>query len=68
GGEGEDSRQDVFAVFPRTDDQRTGGAGLGLTVARGFVEVMGGTLTAAEPPGGGATMVIDLPAPDGARR
>lgn len=54
GGEGEDSREDVFAVFPRTDDQRTGGAGLGLTVARGFVEVMSGTLTAAETPGGGA--------------
>ncbi len=60
--------EDVFAAFPRSGDQRTGGAGLGLTVARGFVEAMGGTLTAAETPGGGVTMVIDLPAPDGARR
>ncbi|MBA4855169.1 sensor histidine kinase [Nocardia farcinica] len=49
-------------AFPRTGDQRTGGAGLGLVVARGFVEAMGGTLTAAETPGGGTTMIIDLPA------
>nr|WP_040795206.1 sensor histidine kinase KdpD [Nocardia higoensis] len=57
----------VFAAFPRTGDQRTGGAGLGLTVARGFVEAMGGALTAVETPGGGTTMVIDLPAPRAVR-
>lgn len=66
-GLGDDDADAVFAAFPRTGDQRTGGAGLGLTVARGFVEAMGGTLTSAETPGGGTTMVIDLPAPKGAR-
>lgn len=66
-GFGEDGDDAVFAAFPRAGDQRTGGAGLGLTVARGFVEAMGGTLTAVETSGGGTTMVIDLPAPQGAR-
>ncbi len=50
-------------TFPRAGDHRaTGGAGLGLTVARGFVEVMGGNLTTTDTPGGGTTMVVDLAA------
>jgi two-component system sensor histidine kinase KdpD len=36
--------------------------GLGLAVARGFVEAMGGTLTAEDTPGGGMTMVLTLKA------
>jgi two-component system sensor histidine kinase KdpD len=32
-----------------------------LAVARGFVEAMGGELTAEDTPGGGATMVVRLP-------
>jgi len=36
--------------------------GLGLSVARGFTEAMGGTLTAEDTPGGGLTVVIALPA------
>ncbi len=35
--------------------------GLGLSVARGFTEAMGGTLTAEDTPGGGLTVVISLP-------
>jgi len=35
--------------------------GLGLAVARGLTEAMDGTLTAEDTPGGGLTMVIDLP-------
>ena len=38
------------------------GVGLGLAVARGFTEVMGGTLTAEDTPGGGLTVVVALPA------
>jgi two-component system sensor histidine kinase KdpD len=34
--------------------------GLGLAVAKGFVEVMGGELTIEDTPGGGVTMVISL--------
>ncbi len=36
--------------------------GLGLAVARGLAEAMDGAVTAEETPGGGLTMVIDLPA------
>ena len=34
--------------------------GLGLAVARGLTEAMGGTLTAEDTPGGGLTMVVSL--------
>jgi two-component system sensor histidine kinase KdpD len=36
--------------------------GLGLPVARGFVEAMGGTITATDTPSGGLTVEIDLAA------
>ncbi|MFD2421280.1 sensor histidine kinase [Amycolatopsis pigmentata] len=38
------------------------GLGLGLAVAKGFTEAMGGTIRAEDTPGGGLTMVIALPA------
>jgi two-component system sensor histidine kinase KdpD len=41
-----------------------GGAGLGLAIARGFVEANGGRLRAQSLPGQGATFVIDFPVPD----
>ena len=37
------------------------GVGLGLAVARGFVEAMGGELAVEDTPGGGMTMVISMP-------
>ena len=52
----------VFQPFQRLDDlPQTTGVGLGLAVAKGFTEAMGGTLTAEQTPGGGLTMVIRLP-------
>ncbi|WP_449487923.1 hypothetical protein, partial [Streptomyces purpurascens] len=36
------------------------GVGLGLAVARGFAEAIGGTLHAEDTPGGGLTMVLSL--------
>lgn len=52
----------MFQPFQRLDDvPATTGVGLGLAVAKGFTEAMGGTLTAEETPGGGLTMVIRLP-------
>ena len=36
------------------------GVGLGLAVARGFVEAMGGEIAVEDTPGGGVTMVISL--------
>jgi two-component system, OmpR family, sensor histidine kinase KdpD len=57
-----DSLAKIFEPFQRLGDVPRGdGVGLGLAVARGLLEVMGGTLAAEETPGGGLTMVIDLP-------
>ena len=54
----------VFAPFQRLGDyDNTTGVGLGLSVARGFVEAMGGTVHVTDTPGGGLTVVIDLAAP-----
>jgi two-component system sensor histidine kinase KdpD len=52
----------VFQPFQRTDDAPTDGAGvgLGLAIARGFTEAMGGSVGAEPTPGGGATVVITL--------
>jgi two-component system sensor histidine kinase KdpD len=58
---------DMFRPFQRLNDsQRTDagrnvGIGLGLAVANGFTEAMGGTLAAEPTPGGGLTMVVTLP-------
>jgi two-component system, OmpR family, sensor histidine kinase KdpD len=52
----------LFVPFQRLGDRDHGGLGLGLAVARGFTEAMGGTLTAEDTPGGGLTVVISLPA------
>jgi two-component system, OmpR family, sensor histidine kinase KdpD len=52
----------LFAPFQRLGDRAHNGLGLGLSVARGFTEAMGGTLTAEDTPGGGLTVVISLPA------
>jgi two-component system sensor histidine kinase KdpD len=53
----------VFAPFQRLGDRdATTGVGLGLSVAKGFTEAMGGTIRAEDTPGGGLTVVISLPA------
>ncbi len=59
----EEAKEKIFAPFQRYGDAPRGaGVGLGLAVARGFVEAMGGTLAAEDTPGGGLTMVVSLPA------
>ncbi|MDQ2795827.1 MAG: sensor histidine kinase KdpD, partial [Actinomycetota bacterium] len=51
----------VFESFQRLGDRDTStGVGLGLSVVRGFVEAMGGTVSATDTPGGGLTMVVEL--------
>jgi two-component system, OmpR family, sensor histidine kinase KdpD len=54
----------IFEAFQRLGDHdNTTGVGLGMSVARGFVEAMGGTIAAGDTPGGGLTVVVELAAP-----
>ncbi len=56
-----DQRERIFQPFQRLGDQPRGeGVGLGLAVARGFVDAIGGELTVEDTPGGGATMVFSF--------
>ncbi len=58
------ARELVFQPFQRLHDSPSQGAGvgLGLAVARGFTDAMGGQLTIDDTPGGGTTMVVELEA------
>ena len=54
----------IFERFYRVDPSRsraTGGAGLGLTIARRLVEAHGGTIWAESPEYGGTTVSFELP-------
>jgi two-component system phosphate regulon sensor histidine kinase PhoR len=54
----------VFERFYRVDKSRArpGGTGLGLAIVKHLVQVMGGTVVAANEPGGGARFTVQLPA------
>ena len=57
----EGDRERLFQPFQRADGRSPQGAGLGLTVARGFTEAMNGALIADGSDGGGLTMRLRLP-------
>ncbi|MEU3905800.1 sensor histidine kinase KdpD [Streptomyces goshikiensis] len=62
----DEAKERIFEPFQRHGDAPRGaGVGLGLAVARGFTEAVGGTLTAEDTPGGGLTMVLTLRTPVG---
>ncbi len=62
-GVADDAKERVFEPFQRLGDAPSGnGVGLGLAVARGLTEAVGGQLLAEDTPGGGLTMVLSLPA------
>ncbi len=62
------TEEQLFEPFQRLGDRNNKyGVGLGLSVARGFVEAMGGTISATDTPGGGLTVIVDLAAPPGGR-
>ena len=58
-----EERDQIFLPFRRLgDSRRREGVGLGLAIAKGFVEAMGGTIEADDTPGGGLTIVVRLKA------
>ncbi|MFE3786914.1 ATP-binding protein [Streptomyces goshikiensis] len=62
----DEAKERIFEPFQRHGDAHRGaGVRLGLAVARGFTEAIGGTLTAEDTPGGGLTMVLTLRTPAG---
>ena len=52
-------KERIFEPFTRIDKQ-TPGVGLGLAVAKGFADAMGGSIEAADTPGGGLTITVTL--------
>lgn len=61
---GED-REAIFEPFRRGTASRGEGAGLGLATARAAAEAHGGTVTAADRPGGGSVFSLRIPQPAG---
>jgi len=66
-GEGilDEDRERIFDKFyrVRAGDRKRAGTGLGLSIARGFLDAMGGTITAANRDNGGAVFTLTLPVP-----
>jgi two-component system sensor histidine kinase KdpD len=55
-------REQMFEPFQRLGDGvADSGVGLGLAVARGFMEAMNGELSVDDTPGGGLTFTVSLP-------
>lgn len=65
-GVADDQKERIFEPFTRKDD-RGPGVGLGLAVAKGFAEAMGGTIRALDTPGGGLTVRVTLPVVSGSK-
>lgn len=57
-----EDRDRVFRPFQRLGDRSNGaGVGLGLAVAKGFIDAVGAELTVDDTPGGGTTMTVAVP-------
>ena len=56
-----EEQSQLFVPFQRLGDSaQEQGVGLGLAVAKGFVEAMGGEIEVEDTPGGGLTVVLRL--------
>ena len=59
-----DKREEVFRAFHRLEpsrNPRTGGIGLGLTVARDIIRGMGGDIALGDSPRGGLRATVTIP-------
>jgi two-component system sensor histidine kinase KdpD len=54
----------VFKKFFRVDNSKTGGLGLGLSIAKGFVDAHHGVIAVENRIGGGAIFTISIPSED----
>ncbi len=59
-GVSDELKSRIFEPFQRFDRHKAG-VGLGLAVAQGFTEAMGGSIAAVDTPGGGLTIRVTLP-------
>jgi two-component system, OmpR family, sensor histidine kinase KdpD len=59
-------KERIFEPFVRID-RHAHGVGLGLAVAKGFADAMGGSIAAGDTPGGGLTVTVTLPVAAGDR-
>lgn len=60
----EEAKQRIFESFEQVDagrDRKFGGSGLGTSIARSLVELMGGTIGLEDNPGGGSHFWVDVP-------
>lgn len=55
--------ESIFKPFEQASLQRKGGVGLGLSIVRCFVELMGGTISVDSEPGVGSAFQVTLPLP-----
>ncbi len=51
----------AFKKFFRVDENKTGGLGLGLSIAKGFVEAHSGTIAVVNRKNGGACFIVQIP-------
>jgi two-component system sensor histidine kinase KdpD len=61
----ESDRKHIFEPFYSTGPADSGGVGLGLAIAKGFIEANGGEITVESVPGQGSTFVVAFPVGDG---
>jgi PAS domain S-box-containing protein len=52
---------DLFTQVERSRDRSQGGLGIGLTVVRSLVEMLGGSVSVSSTPGEGSTFIVRLP-------